>query len=70
MATRRLIVTKESQTGRNLEFLDTRTGESLSRAQVVRKIEGGDLSGYHVRKIHGQKTPVSDPDGSAGNNLG
>ncbi len=70
MASKRLIVTKESKTGRNLAFRDAQTGEDLSRALVVAKIKQGKLPGYHVRTVNGKETPVSNPDGSQGNNLG
>lgn len=70
MAGKRIAVTKESDSGRNLGFKDTRTGERLSRAGLVQKIEQGMYSNYHVREINGVKTPVSNPDRSEGNNLG
>jgi hypothetical protein len=70
MAGKRLKVTQESETGRNQRFRDTLTGEEMSRSEVVRRIEHGQYSNYHVREINGVKTPVSNPDGSEGNNLG
>lgn len=70
MAGKRLKVTRESDTGRNQRFRDTRTGEEMSRSEVVRRIEGGQYENYHVREINGVKTPVSNPDSSEGNNLG
>ncbi|MBA2840878.1 hypothetical protein HNP87_001410 [Methanococcus maripaludis] len=63
-------VTKESDSGRNLEFKNTKTGEELSRAQVVNKIESGEITGAHVRKVNNVKTPCSNPDGKKNNNLG
>jgi hypothetical protein len=70
MTGKRLRVTQESETGRNERFRDTRTGETLSRGEVVRRIESGRYDDYHVRRINGVKTPVSNPDRSEGNNLG
>lgn len=70
MARKRITVTQESSTGRNLGFCDNRTGETMTRTGFVREIERGNYPDYHVRKVNGVKTPVSDPDGSAGNNLG
>lgn len=69
MAKKRITVTSESTTGRNLKFHDNKTGDTMSRAQLVRKIEQGQYDNYHVRKINGVKTPVSNPDGKDGNNL-
>lgn len=70
MARKRVKVVRESASGRNLEFLDTRTAAHMSRAQFVKKIEAGDYPHYHVRKIQGLKTPVSNPDETEDNNLG
>jgi len=62
--------TKESDTGRNVLFLDKSTNERMTRAQFVKKIEMGQYSKYHIREINGVKTPVSNPDGKEYNNLG
>jgi hypothetical protein len=69
MANKRITVTSESDSGRNLRFRDNRTGAEMTRAGFVRQIEQGNYSNYHVREINGVKTPVSNPDGKAGNNL-
>ena len=66
----RLIKTNETNTGRNTNFLDTKTGESMTRAATVKKIENGEYSNYHVRDINGVMTPVSYPDPTKDNNLG
>lgn len=63
-------VTSESSSGRNKKFLDPSTNRTMTRAQFADKIENGKYSGYHVRKINGLRTPVSNPDRSEGNNLG
>lgn len=70
MPKQRITVTKESDTGRNLGFHDNKTGENMSRAQFVKKIEQGDIKGYHVRKVNNVKTPVSNPNGRESDNLG
>jgi hypothetical protein len=69
MANKRIVVTGESDSGRNTNFYDNRTGEDMTRAQFVKKIEQGTYDNYHVRNVNGIKTPVSNPDGSEGNNL-
>ena len=70
MAGKRIRVVMESDSGRNQRFRDTRTGEQMSRSELVRRIEQGSYPNYHIRDINGVKTPVSNPDGSQGNNLG
>lgn len=69
MANKRIKVTSETDTGRNMQFHDNRTGEDMSRAQFVKKIEQDHYENYHVRKVNGVKTPVSNPDDKEGNNL-
>jgi len=65
----RIKVTQESDSGRNERFRDTRTGNEMTRAQFVKKIEAGQYPNYHVRKINRVKTPVSNPDETTNNNL-
>jgi len=67
---KRISVTQESDSGRNQRFHDNYTGQNMSRQEFVRKIENGGYPNYHVRKINGVKTPVSNPDNSENNNLG
>ena len=69
MANKRVTVTKESQSGRNQKFHDNRTGTDMTRAQFVKEIENGNYPNYHVRRVHGVKTPASNPDDSEDNNL-
>ena len=69
MARKRVTVTQESDTGRNQRFHDNATNADMTRAGFVREIERGNYNDYHVRKINGIKTPVSNPDGKTGNNL-
>jgi hypothetical protein len=66
----RLKVTGEDASGRNVSFQDTATGQRFTRAQLVKAIEAGRYPDYHVRKVHGVKTPVSNPDRTRRNNLG
>lgn len=66
---KRISVTKESDSGRNLNFRDNHKGTDMTRAGFVRKIENGGYDSYHVREIHGIKTPVSNPDKTTKNNL-
>jgi hypothetical protein len=63
-------VTRESDSGRNQQFKDIKTGEKMNRPEFVRQIREGDRPGYHIRDINGVPTPVSNPDRSEGNNLG
>ncbi|MFA6741308.1 MAG: hypothetical protein WCR78_07430 [Arcobacteraceae bacterium] len=69
MANKRISVTAETPTGRNVSYKDNRTGESMTRPQFVKKIEQGLYPDYHTRTIHKIKTPCSNPDGKPGNNL-
>jgi hypothetical protein len=59
----------KNNSGRNERFRDNRTGETMSRAELVRQIEAGNYPNYHVREINNVKTPVSNPDSSEANNL-
>ncbi len=66
----RVTTIRETDSGRNTRFRDNATGSQMSRAEFVSRIERGAYDDYHVRKINGVKTPVSNPDGSDRNNLG
>ncbi len=67
---KRIKVTVENPSGRNLSFHDNFTGEDMTRAGFVQAIERGNYPKYHVREVNGIKTPVSNPDGKDSNNLG
>lgn len=67
---KRITVTKETSTGRNVSFHDNYTGKNMNRTQFVREISKGNYINYHVRNINVISTPVSNPDGSTNNNLG
>lgn len=62
-------VTSESDSGRNQKFHDNKTGKNMTRSQFVQEIKKGNFPDYHVRKINGLETPVSNPDSREGNNL-
>jgi hypothetical protein len=64
-----VVVTVESGSGRNQKFHDNKSGKNMNRPEFVKQIEQGKFGDYHVRKINGLKTPVSNPDRSEGNNL-
>lgn len=64
-----VVVREEDDSGRNQSFHDNKTGKNMTRASFVREIEQGNYDDYHVRKINGVKTPVSNPDKKEGNNL-
>lgn len=70
MIRKKVVVTEESDSGRNLEFQDINSRRIMSRPQFVEQIEKGKYPDYCVKKIHGLKTPVSNPDESENNNLG
>lgn len=67
---KRVSVTSETDSGRNVRFHDNRTGADMTRAQFVNQINRGAYPNYHVRMINGVPTPVSNPDDSENNNLG
>ena len=69
MSRKRISVTRVNYSGRNVQFHDNYTGANMSRTQFVDKINHGDYPHYHVRKINGLYTPVSNPDASELNNL-
>jgi hypothetical protein len=66
---KRITVTQETPTHRNVRFRDNLTKQEMTRPQLVQKIKNGDLPNYHIRKINGVDTPVSNPDNSQNNNL-
>lgn len=66
----RVIVTKESESGRNQNFLDTQIGVQMTRKQFVAAIKQGLNDEYYVRRINNILTPCSKPDDSKTNNLG
>lgn len=69
MARKRVSTIKQSKTGRNTKFRDNYRKTTMTRSQFVSKIKKGKYPKYHIRKINGVKTPVSNPDRSTNNNL-
>ena len=64
----RVIVLKESDTGENILFLDTKKLIVFSREDFVAKIKAGEYGDYEIRKIGGKEVPASKRDGR--DNLG
>ncbi|OEG62190.1 MAG: hypothetical protein BHK79_02790 [Halanaerobium sp. MDAL1] len=69
MARKKVSVTKQTKSGRNTQFKDNYSGQTMNKQQFVSKIKSGEYDNYHVRKINGIETPVSNPDKSKNNNL-
>lgn len=69
MAYKRIIVIRESSTGRNQKFHDNAKNKDMTRSEFVKEIKKGNYNDYHIRKINGVDTPVSNPDSSDNNNL-
>lgn len=68
-----LKVTKESETGRNLEFQNIGNNEKLTATQLINRLETGKSvynEGYYIKHQDGEKYIVSKPDGKEKNNLG
>lgn len=68
-----LKVTKESNTGENLEFQNIGNNEKLTAKELVKRLETGNSAyndGYYIKHQNGQKYIVSKPDGNKKNNLG
>lgn len=68
----KLKVTKESKTGRNLEFQNVGNNEKLTAAQLIKRLETGNSAyneNYYIKHQDGQKYIVSKPDGNEKNNL-
>jgi len=65
-----IIVLDEKKTGRNEQFIDLLTGNTLSREIFVDKIQSGEYPGYRVSSIDNIPTPMSKPDNRTDNNLG
>lgn len=69
-AAARIVVVREDDNLRNLDFVDTVTGRAMTRVELVAAIRAGDYPGYAIRTIHGLETPVSRPTPSRDDNLG
>ena len=66
----RVVTTCQTKSGRNTRFRDNSTGAKMSRTSFVKAIEQGRYDKYHVRRINGLKTPVSNPNRRKYDNLG
>jgi len=69
MARKRVTVIEETNSGRNQRFRDNYNRNTMTRSKFVNEIRRGNYENYHVRKINGVETPVSNPDKSTNNNL-
>ena len=68
-----LKVTKESNSGKNLEFQNTGNNEKLTANELIRRLETGNSAyndGYYIKHQDGQKYIVSKQEGNEKNNLG
>jgi len=63
-------VIKESKTGANQKFQDTKTKETMTKSEFVKAIEKGKYDDYHIMNKDGKKIPRSNPDKTHKNNLG
>ncbi len=73
MAKGKLKVTKESETGENLEFQNIGNNEKLTSNELIKRLETGNSvynEGYYIKHQDGKKYVVSKPDGKENNNLG
>lgn len=66
----RVIVSAESPSGRNVEFLDVATRRIMTREEFVGEIRAGRFPAYEVRTIRGVATPVSRATPVPHDNLG
>ncbi len=68
--TQPVVVLKQSQTGRNEYFFDTKIKKTMSRSEFVKAIKAGRYPGYRVAVLYGVATPISISDGDSKNNFG
>jgi hypothetical protein len=66
----RVVVVREDDNMRNVDFVDTVTGRAMTRAAFVDAIHAGDYPDYNVRMIRGIATPVARPNARLDDNLG
>lgn len=65
-------VTKETSTGKNIEFINTGNHQKMTLKQFVNKIESGNSvysKDYYIKKDSSGKTPVSKPNNSKKDNI-
>lgn len=70
----KLIVTKETKTGRNIEFQDIRNNRIMSNRELIGRLKTGNSSyneDYCLKHDKNGKEYISSkPDGNEKNNLG
>ena len=70
----KVIVTKETKTGRNIEFQDTRNNRIMSNRELIGRLKTGNSSyneDYCLKHDKNGKEYISSkPDGNEKNNLG
>lgn len=66
----RVVVMQENKKGRNELFLDTSSGQQMTREEFVAYIRVGRYPAYKIVLINGLPTPVSQSDQQTENNLG
>ena len=65
-----VVVIQEGKTGRNELFLDTISGQKMTREEFIAHILAGKYLDYKIVLIDGLLTPMSKPDKQTANNLG
>lgn len=65
----RLVVEKESKTGLNTHFRDTKTNEVITRGEAVKRVNKGEYPDYHTAKVNNKNIIKSNPDNNKSNNL-
>lgn len=68
----RIKAIKETNTGKNILFMDTGNHHKMTLTQFVKKIESGNSvysQDYYVKHDSSGKTPVSKPNKSTKDNL-
>ena len=65
-------MTKETKTGRNIEFQDLGNHHKMTRQEFVNRIKNPNSvynTNYYVRNINGIETPVSKSNNNKKDNL-
>ncbi len=74
MSKKKLIVTKENKTGRNIEFQDVGNNRKMSNTELIKRLKTGKSiynEDYCVKHDkNGSEYVSSKPDGNKNNNLG
>lgn len=74
MSKKKLVVTKENKTGRNIEFQDVGNNRKMSNTKLIKRLKRGNSiynENYCVKHDkNGNEYVSSKPDGSMNNNLG